>query len=257
MATVVERGDTNGGVERFVGAIAFKSTLFRDALAPARFAALDEQTFVGLCAFMAPVRRRIGAYLAETGFPVLKQRVECLLRTADDTSRTDAAMEEFRAAFPAGRAFRWTRDLAAELLHYSDPERFPLMARWVWDRQANTGVLREIWHAENLDHLRLDVADGFETFLVLREEIAGFLADNGVFRDTLFYVDLLCAQIYSEYISAQGASFLRIDFAAEADPMEFTRRMLGLDGVDPDTGRTRVKRADGSVYVIDHESLPL
>ena len=33
--------------------------------------------------------------------------------------------------------------------------------------------------------------------------------------------------------------------------------MLGLDGIDPDTGRTRVKRADGSAYVISHQSLPI
>jgi hypothetical protein len=130
------------------------------------------------------------------------------------------------------------------------------MARWVWDARANTGVLREIWHAENVDHITIDVPDGFETFLMLREELATYLADNGVFRDTLFYVDLVCAQIYSEYISAQGGSFLRTDFSSEADPMEFTRRMLGLDGIDPDTGRTRVKREDGSAYVIDLSSIP-
>jgi hypothetical protein len=37
--------------------------------------------------------------------------------------------------------------------------------------------------------------------------------------------------------------------------MEFTRRMLGLDGIDPETGRTRVRRADGSPHVIDPQAL--
>ena len=73
--------------------------------------------------------------------------------------------------------------LAAELLHYADPERYPLMTRWVWDARANTGVLREIWHDENVDSISIDVADGYATFLVLREELAQYLATNGVFRE--------------------------------------------------------------------------
>lgn len=255
LATVAERGETGGGVERYVSALAFKSSLFREALAPDRLAALDEDTFIGLCAFIAPVRRRLGAYLAGSGFAPVHEQVTRLLDGAQDTSGADERMNAFQEAFPSGRDFRWVRDLAAELLHYRDPERYPLMTRWVWDRQANTGVLREIWHAEDIDHLTLDVPDRFETFLVLREELAGFLAENGVFRDTLYYIDLLCAQIYSEYISSQGGSFLRTDFSSEADPMEFTRRMLGLDGIDPETGRTRVRRADGSPHVIDPQAL--
>ena len=56
------------------------------------------------------------------------------------------------------------------------------------------------------------------------------------------------AQIYADYISEQGGSFLRTDFASEVDPLEFTRRMLGLDGIDPDSGRTRVKLANGKRF---------
>ena len=83
---------------------------------------------------------------------------------------------------------------------------------------------------------------------MLREEISQFLASNGVFRDVLYYVDLWLAQIYADYISEQGGSFLRTDFASEVDPLEFTRRMLGLDGIDPDSGRTRVKLANGKRF---------
>ena len=127
-------------------------------------------------------------------------------------------------------------------------EKYPLMTRWVWDYAANTGVIREIWYADDIDHLTLNIADTYETHLVLREEISQFLASNGVFRDVLYYVDLLLAQIYADYISEQGGSFLRTDFASEVDPLEFTRRMLGLDGIDPDSGRTRVKLANGKRF---------
>jgi len=77
----------------------------------------------------------------------------------------------------------------------------------------------------------LDVADDYETFLKLREELSGYLSENGIYADVLVYVDLLCAQIYAGYIAAQGGLYLKADFSANQDPFVFTRRLLGLDGV--------------------------
>ncbi len=144
------------------------------------------------------------------------------------------------------------RDLAAEVLHYAAPERYPLMTRWMWDARVNTGVLREIWHAEDVDAIQIPVGDGFATFAVLREELEGFLAANGVFRDLPFYVDLLAAHIYAGYINDRGGQYLHADFCGgtEHDPMTHTRRMLGLDAVDSESGRTRLKLIDGEAYVL-------
>ena len=146
------------------------------------------------------------------------------------------------------------RDLATEVLHNTDPERFPLMNRWVWDASANTGVLREIWHAENIDHITIPVGDGYGTYLMLREELSQFLSDNGFFRDVLYYVDILCAQVYAQYICEQGGSYLRADFSAPEDPMQHTRRLLGLDGVRPGSGKTRLKSIDGEAFVLDENN---
>ncbi len=128
------------------------------------------------------------------------------------------------------------------------------MKRWVWDAKANTGVLREMWHGAS-DSERIDVPDTYATFLMLREELAQFLTDNGVFRDVLFYVDMLTAQVYANYISAQGGAYLRTDFTAAEDPMHHTRRMLGLDGVRPGSNRTRLKAIDGEAFVIEDVKL--
>jgi hypothetical protein len=105
------------------------------------------------------------------------------------------------------------------------------MTRWVWDIKANSGVLREIWHGDDVDNLRINIVDDYEFYLKLREEICGYLTDNGVYSDVLQYADLLSAQIYAGYIAAQGGTFLKADFAAKQDPVIFTRRLLGLDGV--------------------------
>ncbi len=243
---LVNASEAHGGIEGYISGLRFKAELFQKALGPDNIDSLDEQTFIGLCAFMAPVRRRIGGWLADGDIETLRARLTALLD--GDGSDVDVRLATFVDAFPGGRKYRWVRDLAAEVLHFVDPERCPLMARWIWDRQANTGVLREIWFADDIDSLTLDVPDDHETFLVLREELSQFLADNGVFRDMIFYMDLLMAQIYGDYIAEQGGSFLRTDFSSEMDPLEFTRRMLGLDGIDAESGRTRVRLADGSRF---------
>jgi len=248
LEVLVSGADTHGGIERYMDALKLKSAVFREALAadgaggPRR---LDVEAFRPLCAFMPTVRRRIVPWLEEPSYGTLRAALERLLEPTGDTSQTDGRIARFCAAFPADDRHRWTRDLAAELLHNLEPERYPLMTRWVWDAEANTGVLREIWFGPDVDRTTIGARDDYETFLVLREEIAQFLSTNGVFRDVVQMVDLVCAQIYAEYICEQGGSYLRADFSAPEDPMQHTRRLLGLDGVRAADGRARFAAIDG------------
>jgi len=242
---LVTASEPHGGVERYAEALHLKTRLFRNALDQDRLAALDAETFGRICAFVAPARRRVGAYLSGSGFEQLRAAMAGLIRDLEDTGLTDRRLQRFCAGFPNDRQHRWVRDLAAEILHYLDPERYPLMCRWVWDAASNTGALREIWYGERVDEMTIEVADGYATFLALRRELSQFLNDNGVFRDTLYYVDLLLAEVYADYICARGGTYLRTDFSAPEDPMQFVRRLLGLDGVDAETGRLRLKMADG------------
>jgi hypothetical protein len=238
---LVARAEDQGGVEAYVDALKAKSALFREALP-----ALDLKALRTLCAHMSTVRRRAGAWLAPGMFDALQARIATLLAGTD---AVDARIAAFCAAFPADRDHRWVRDLAAELLHFADPERYPLMQRWVWDARTNTGVIREIWHGEDVDAMRLEVPDDYATFLALREDLAGYLTQNGVFRDVLWYVDVLTAQVYADYIGERGGMYLRTDFATPEDPMLHTRRILGLDGVDA-SGRLRVKALDGEAEIM-------
>jgi hypothetical protein len=248
--TMVKRSEEHGGVERYVDAVKLKSAMFQQALDD--IDNLELEAFKGLCTFMATVRRRIGPWLNQAAFDEMRPALVSLF---DEDQPVDAQIDEFCAHFPEDKKHRWVRDLAVEVLHNTNPERFPLMNRWVWDAKANTGVLREIWHGEDVDHITIPVGDGYGTFLMLREELSQFLSDNGFFRDVLQYVDILCAQIYAQYICEQGGSYLRADFSAPEDPMQHTRRLLGLDGVRPGNGRTRLKSIDGEAFVIDDPKL--
>jgi len=242
--------EESGGIEQYVDAVKLKSAAFADALGGGRARDISLAEFRALCAYMSTVRRRIGRHVEPEGFERLREGVVALLEGAEQTATADARIEAFCARFPDDREHRWVRDLAAELLHHVDPERYPLMTRWVWDARTNTGVIREIWHAENVDHIRLEVPSTYDTFVVLRQELAQFLAGNGVYRDVLFFVDLLAANVYAGYLHEQGGSYLRADFANGPEPMMHIRRLLGLDGVGPD-GRTRLKAADGTAHIID------
>ena len=252
MQSMVAGSEEHGGIERYIDAVKLKSTMFRQALVENDIADLDLETFKGLCTFMATVRRRIGAWLNEDSFVEMRGHIVELF---DDAEHIDNRVGRFCEQFPQDKKHRWVKDLAAELLHNADPERVPLMNRWVWDAKANTGVIREIWHAEDIDHITIRVADGFGTFIMLREELSQFLSENGVFRDVLHYVDVLCAQVYAQYICEQGGSYLRADFSAPEDPMQHTRRLLGLDGVQPGNGRTRLKSIEGEAFVLEDSQL--
>ena len=247
--SLVARSDERGGVESYVDALKLKSAAFRDTLAADRAARAGRDDLRKLCACIATARRRVSRYLEPETFGDLRARVARLVDGYERTDTTDARVAAFCAGFPDDRDHRWVRDLAAEILHNIDPERYPLMCRWVWDEKLNTGVLREIWHGDDVDHVLIDVPDRYQTFLVLREELSQFLAANGVFRDVMQYVDLLTAQVYAGYVSEQGGSYLRADFSTAEDPMLHVRRLLGLDGIGTD-GRTRLKVSDGTAFVV-------
>ena len=245
---LVSGSEEHGGIERYVTALQAKTAVFRQALE--RDDELDLKTFKTLCALSATVRRRVTPYLAPARFHVLRPEIARLLAGREDTLTTDSRMAVFRGAFPEDRKHRWVHDLAAEILHSVDPERYPMMCRWVWDAEANTGVLREIWHAEDVDQCVIDAPSRYGTYLVLREELSQFLAANGVFRDVIWYVDLLSAQVYADYICEQGGTYLRTDFASPEDPQQHVQRLLGLDGVNL-RGRTRLKASDGEAIVVE------
>lgn len=242
-----------GGIERFAAAVRLKSEVFQDRLADNKIATIERADFEELTVLMATVRRRIGPLIDRAGWPAIRSAMVELLRDAHVPGTADQRIAAFVKSFPEDREHRFVRDLAAELLHNVLPEHYPLMLRWVWDSKANTGVIREIWHdpaaGDDVDHVVIDVPDTHDTFLVLREELSQFLSDNGLFRDMLWYVDLLQAQIYGDYVNAQGGAYLKTDFSAQADPLEHTRRILGLDRINRKVGRART--IDGDAHAID------
>lgn len=240
LAALTRASEAIGGIEQFAAAARLRAELFQERLGDGRAATIERARFEELVRFMPTVRRRIGPLIEGPAWATTRVAITTLLADAHVPGTADRRIDAFCASLPdspsteGARTPRHLRDLAAELLHAVLPEHYPLMTRWVWDARANTGALREIWHdpvaGEDTNGIVIDVADTHETFLVLRQELSQFLSDEGMFRDVLWYVDLLLAHVYARYINDQGGAYLKADFAAEGDPLEHTRRMLGLDG---------------------------
>jgi hypothetical protein len=244
--------EDTGGVERYVSALVLKSSLFEEILGKGRVSEVSEEEFLDLAAFITPARRRLGKWLAANGFEEMRRRLSILLSGWSDPETAGVRLEAFMGAFPDDREHRWVRDLGAEILHFTAPERYPLMTRWIWDAGVGTGVLREIWFADDVDRAQITAADDYLTHKTLRDELEGFLRDNGVFRDLPFYVDLLAAHVYAGYINDRGGQYLGNDVVCGPAPdrMAHTRRLLGLDAVDSESGRTRLKLIDGVAHVL-------
>lgn len=230
--TLTTVSEEHGGVEKYVDALKLKAQLFEEVFKKGADTPLEPAIVKGISLVMPTVRRRVSVYLDDDEkFETLRSAIAVLLDGMDDTRTTDARIKAFCASFPEDKDHRWIKDFASEILHNTDLQLYPQMNRWIWDKGSNSGVLREIWYDDDIDHITLDIPDGYGTYIMLREEVAQFLSGNGIYKDMFHYIDLLFAQVYSDYITAQGGTYLRADFSTPDDPMEHTRRLLGLDVV--------------------------
>ena len=241
---MVKSAEKLGGIEIIIDGLNGKSILFQSTFSDHNTISF-ESDFYSACAFMPTVRRRLKFALEKHGFSLIWDSIQHLLDEVT-IENVDNRIEQLFLALATSKKDRWVRDLAAEVLHFCDPDKFPLMTRWIWDISSNSGVLREIWFTDH-DHEQIKVPNGIQTHLELRRELLGFLKDCGVFANQNLTVDVLFAWIYSDYIGNQGGSFLRTEFNSSGMPFGYALRMLGLDTAYC-SGKTRLLLPGGKRY---------
>jgi hypothetical protein len=231
--------DAEGGVERYVAALKLKAELFGRLLNRQAIDNLDAEGRDALLERIFPVRRRLAPAVRKLGVDGFRNAVRELLYGKGDLAERMAA---FEAKIPAeGKARRTMRDLTAELLHFTDPERYPLMTRWVWDVRTDSGALRELTHrADHYDKLPVGGEPG--VYEALRQWVVGQLESHHFYRDLAYVADLVLAQVYGVYIKSTAESFLRTDFGGGGgeEPAEHVRKLLGIDE-QRRSGGTRLK----------------
>jgi hypothetical protein len=227
------------GLADLVSSMAEKTASFRRLLLEEQ-QPLTETQMEHLVAQMFTARRKIWPLIEEQGAAKVGELMRDLLTGHGDLTQRMARFEE---ALPAtGKVKRVIRDVAAEVLHFSDPERYPLMTRWVWDQGTTSGAIREFIRGG--DYLTdFPFGESPEMFEGLRQWMRETLLELGVYRDVPYMVDIILAHQYSQYVRAMAEGFLRSDFGGQTDFTEQIRKLLGVE-VQRRMGGSRIKRDD-------------
>lgn len=247
-AVFLENLGETGGVDAFLAALANKSALFQGTLAPGAIDKLDSAALFELLETVMPARKRLGPVLMQLGAGQLLAATRELLYGRGEV---EERLEAFAGMVPADadadarvvkklRRAAW--DFGAEMLHFRSPEQYPLMTRWIWDQGTLSGAMRELMKGgDTLNHIPLGMSAG--AFEAGRVWLAERLAEQGVYRDPHFVVDLFWGHAYSDYMRAMsnGMGLMNADFGGKGDPMEPVKKLLGID--DLRRGGSRVRQA--------------
>lgn len=235
-----------GGIDPFIASLQTKHQLFRNALARSALGDLDFGRMEVLVETVMPARKRVWPSLEAFGLSAVRTAVEELLYGARPLADR---MATFADAIPVEggldpkaekKVRRALSDLGAEMLHFRAPTQYPLMTRWVWDQGTHSGAVREfVKGGDTLDKVPLGTEPG--VYEAARSWIAGRMAENGMYRDPEFVVDLFFAHAYADYMRAlsSGMGLLNADFGGKEDPLEVVRKLLGIDAARRSESRVK------------------
>ncbi|MFA5171488.1 MAG: hypothetical protein WC426_07965 [Sulfuriferula sp.] len=244
-----KNAEDDAGVDAFLASLQAKHELFSNLLAEEKLAELSMESVEALLETVFSARRRVYPSIEILGIDDTRERVRNLLygkanlldrldlfsdvvvsdESADKETRKLAAKNK-RAAF----------DFGAELLHFNNPIKYPLMTRWVWDQNTVSGALREFIRG-NDTMPDVPLGNSPEMYEGARTWLATQLAEQGLYKDVHFWVDLVQAQAYAEYFRSMAEGMLSADFGRASGPSDHIKKFLGIDA-PAKVGLSRVRR---------------
>lgn len=235
--------EEKGGVDEFIQALANKHVLFQKALSKEAIESLDLSTIEALLDTVFTARRKLPAVLSEIPIEVLTNQIKDLLYGEKELlERINTFVDLFETDNRKVKRAAW--DFAAELLHFNAPEKYPHMSKWVWNAGELSGAYREfLAGSDSLSEIPIGGEPG--DFEATRVWLAEQLGQQGFYRDIHFLIDLLIAQAYAEYVlgMSKGLGMFGAQFGgAEAEPLEFLVKLLGIDPPRKQ-GLTRLKKS--------------
>jgi hypothetical protein len=242
--------EEDAGIDSFLASLEAKHRLFSSLL---NQNAIEQLTMDGVEALLETVfsaRRRVYPAFDAMGITATVNEIRDLLygkaallerlnRFAEVVQVIDdAADKETRKQAAKNR--RAAFDFGAEMLHFNDPIKYPLMTRWVWDQNTVSGALREFIRGnDTLSDVPL--GNSPEMYEGARTWLAAQLAEQGLYKDVHFWVDLVQAQAYAEYFRSMAEGMLSADFGRASGPADHIKKFLGIDSPAKE-GMSRVRR---------------
>lgn len=241
--------EEDAGIDAFLASLEAKHKLFSNLL---NQDVIEQLTMDGVEALLETVfsaRRRVYPAFSAMGITVTTDAIRELLygksalldrlnHFSEIVEINDAADKEARKIAAKNR--RAAFDFGAELLHFNDPIKYPLMTRWVWDQNTVSGALREFIRGnDTLPDVPL--GNSPEMFEGARTWLAAQLAEQGLYKDVHYWVDLVQAQAYAEYFRSMAEGMLSADFGRASGPADHIKKFLGIDSPAKE-GLSRVRR---------------
>ena len=203
-----------------------KSEWFRERLAPDVLDKASADDYLELLARIFATRRKRQDVLERHG-------VENLRRWTAELLYGDSDVQTRFTAFTAhieGFDNTLSRDFASELLHFTDPDRYWLWTRWMWDPRTRIGALALVTHAA----YDFGGEDGGEVYMRVGEAMAfvhqvGEAAEFQTLSKSIFGTDVFLSSVYVVYVY----TVLRLRMTQEFNKVvpglsEFSRRLLGV-----------------------------
>ncbi|MHB8244205.1 MAG: hypothetical protein ACYDGN_02460 [Acidimicrobiales bacterium] len=209
-------------------ALSAKSAGFQRLLGdPSRAATAEELRRVLRSIFST--RRQAGSILDGAGPEVLGSAIRHLLH---GEAPIEVRLELFDAELSAVADLPF--DLAFELLHFTQPDRYWLWTPWIFDPRAETGALRLVV----TEDVELFGEDKVTTYLRVGSALA-FLHENALSSGTSglsggpFAVDVLLACVYAVYMYTVLRMRMTQEFTRIVPTLpELVRRLLGVQHLE-------------------------
>jgi hypothetical protein len=216
--------------EEEIGTVADLLVRKRAILAPS----LDEgslrranvETIRPILTHVFATRRRSDAIIVAVGAAVLSEAVRGLVHGSG--SPTDR-FRHFDESLP-GLEAPIRHELAGECLHFADPERYWLWARWMWDPDARTGSL-PLLMVDGFDFSGPDAAAVYLRVGAATSAVIATADELGFrrMRANPFAVDVYLAAIYGIYLYTVTRLRMTQEFNRVIPQLpDLVRRLLGV-----------------------------
>ncbi len=202
-----------------------KAERFQRALARESLGQLSRLRLRDLLRTIFATRRKASEILDTVGAATLAGELgELLYGGAPLPERIDRFDAALAAIEPA-----WRRDVAGEVLHFTNPERHWLWTRWMWDPDIRTGALPLV----TMQDFDLHAASPGGTYLRVGQAVA-FVNETGRaigftrYGSEAFGIDVYLACVYGVYLYSITRMRMTQEFNKVIPPLpQLARRLLG------------------------------
>lgn len=217
-------------LETVAGKVEFKAERLAELLSPQRLSRWSEDDAINTLRWVFSARRKAPLILNTLGLAGLSEGIELLLRGQGSEGARLQFFHETIVGVGRGVPSSTGFDLGSELLHFSNPDRYWLWTRWMWNPESETGALPLIV----MEEIDLDADSVGETYeriglaMAFVDEVgaaAGFRTPgHGVFGTDVFLASVYAIYVYTTLRMRMTQEFNRVI----PELAELVSRLLGV-----------------------------